>query len=129
MRYLVEKIDPTNTDVVKKDVKKEIKQLVINEEEGIVTAIANNAGYHHHGDFKTVTMAKTSKDDEFDKYVGAALAIAYQLFGSKTQFKKYVDENAKEILKVKKNKTDIEQKDENDKVETKDEKPTEQVNS
>ena len=110
MRYLVEKLDPTNTDVVEKDVKKEIKQIVINEEEGIVTAIANNAGYHHHGDFKTVTLAKTSKDDEFDKYVGAALAIAYQLFGSKTQFRKYVDNEAKYVKQIKEKKEKAKQK-------------------
>ena len=110
MRYLVEKLEPTDTDVVKRDVKKEIKQLVINEEEGIVTAIANNAGYHHHGDFKTVTLAKTSKDDEFDKYVGAALAIAYQLFGSKTQFRKYVDNEAKYVKQIKEKKEKAKQK-------------------
>ena len=43
-----------------------------------------------------VTMSKTHPDDEFDPYVGSALAICYNLFGSKTQFYKYVDSVIKE---------------------------------
>lgn len=43
-----------------------------------------------------VTMSKTHPDDEFDPYVGSALAICYNLFGSKTQFYKYVDSAMKE---------------------------------
>ena len=77
---------------------KTLKQIVINEEEGIVTAITNN----YEG--KVVTLAKTAKGDEFDPYVGAALALAYQLFGSKTQFRKYVDEKAKKLSDIKEKK-------------------------
>lgn len=77
---------------------KTLKQIVINEEEGIVTAITNNL------DGKVVTLAKTAKGDEFDPYVGAALALAYQLFGSKTQFRKYVDEKAKKLSVIKEKK-------------------------
>lgn len=77
---------------------KTLRQIVINEEEGIVTAITNN----YEG--KVVTLAKTAKGDEFDPYVGAALALAYQLFGSKTQFRKYVDEKAKKLSDIKEKK-------------------------
>lgn len=45
---------------------------------------------------KVVTQSQPSNADEFDPYVGVALALAYNLFGSKTQFRKYVK---KEILK------------------------------
>lgn len=47
---------------------------------------------------KVVTISNPVKDDEFDPYIGVALALAYNLFGSKTQFRKYVKE---EILKEK----------------------------
>lgn len=45
---------------------------------------------------KVVTQSQPINADEFDPYVGIALALAYNLFGSKTQFRKYVK---KEILK------------------------------
>lgn len=45
---------------------------------------------------KVVTVSQPNKQDEFDPYIGVALALAYNLFGSKTQFRKYVK---KEILK------------------------------
>ena len=47
---------------------------------------------------KVVTISNPVKDDEFDPYIGVALALAYNLFGSKTKFRKYVKE---EILKEK----------------------------
>ena len=47
-------------------------------------------------DEKVVTQSQPNNADEFDPYVGVALALAYNLFGSKTQFRKYVKE---EILK------------------------------
>jgi len=47
---------------------------------------------------KVITQSKPNANDEFDPYIGVALALAYNLFGSKTQFRKYVKE---EILKVK----------------------------
>lgn len=49
-------------------------------------------------DFEDPVVVKTHPDDEFDKYVGAALAYAYSMFGSKTKFRKFVDENSK-VLK------------------------------
>ena len=45
---------------------------------------------------KVVTQSQPINADEFDPYVGVALALAYNLFGSKTQFRKYVKQ---EILK------------------------------
>lgn len=68
-----------------------------------------------------VTMSKTHPDDEFDPYVGSALAICYNLFGSKTQFYKYVDsvieecntkrkhKQQKDIYKKIKNSTQVEE--------------------
>ena len=45
---------------------------------------------------KVVTQSQPINTDEFDPYIGVALALAYNLFGSKTQFRKYVKE---EVLK------------------------------
>ena len=45
---------------------------------------------------KVITQSQPNANDEFDPYIGVALALAYNLFGSKTQFRKYVKE---EILK------------------------------
>lgn len=45
---------------------------------------------------KQVSVAGTSKplgNDEFDPYVGAALALAYAIFGSKNRFHKWVKKN------------------------------------
>ena len=94
-----------------KNINTEIKQLVINEEEGIVTSIGESRRvYIREEDRKIVQMAKTAKGDEFDKYVGAALALVYQLFGSKTQFKKYVDNEAKYVKQIKEKKEKAKQK-------------------
>lgn len=45
---------------------------------------------------KVITQSQPINADEFDPYIGVALALAYNLFGSKTQFRKYVKQ---EILK------------------------------
>ena len=45
---------------------------------------------------KQVSVASTSKPlgtDEFDPYIGTALAIAYGIFGSKNKFHKWVKKN------------------------------------
>ena len=45
---------------------------------------------------KMVSVAGTSKplgNDEFDPYVGSALALAYAIFGSKNKFHKWVKKN------------------------------------
>lgn len=68
--------------------------ITINEEKQIVTVAFPNG---------KVAMSRCSKDDKFDPYVGAALCIAAELFGSKTKFKKYVDEHGKKV-KTKKEK-------------------------
>ena len=47
---------------------------------------------------KVITQSQPNANDEFDPYIGVALALAYNLFGSKTQFRKYVKQ---EILKEK----------------------------
>jgi hypothetical protein len=42
-------------------------------------------------------VVKTHLEDEFDRYVGAALAYAYSKFGSKAEFRRWVDDNSKEV--------------------------------
>lgn len=49
-----------------------------------------------HVEEKVITQSQPIHNDEFDPYIGVALALAYNLFGSKTKFRKYVKE---EILK------------------------------
>lgn len=43
-------------------------------------------------DVKLVTKSTCSKSDEFDLRVGVALALVYNMFGSKTKFNKFVEE-------------------------------------
>lgn len=88
-----------------------IKTIQINEKKGAVTVVT------HHPEVKpvtvkasdgreilvgikvedvdTVTVSRTCEGDTFDPEIGLALALAYQMFGSKTQFKKAV----KKLLK------------------------------
>lgn len=42
-------------------------------------------------------VVKTHPEDEFDRYIGAALAYAYSKFGSKAKFRRWVDDNSKEV--------------------------------
>lgn len=63
----------------------------------VTKSICRNFGVGYNEN-KNVAIARTHPDDEFDKYVGSALAICYSLFGSKTQFQKYVDSNVDEYL-------------------------------
>ena len=76
---------------------KDLTQIIIDEDRKTVTAIAeeHTALTKAFGldARKRVTVAKASEKDEFDKYVGTALAIVYQLFGSKEEFHKFVREN------------------------------------
>lgn len=54
---------------------------------------------------KQVSVASTSKPlgtDEFDPYIGTALAIAYGIFGSKNKFHKWVKKNLNKTGEVKK---------------------------
>lgn len=54
---------------------------------------------------KQVSVASTSKPlgtDEFDPYIGTALAIAYGIFGSKNKFHKWVKKNLNKTAEVKK---------------------------
>ena len=53
--------------------------------------IAKLYGLTAEQETKVVAMSKPVGDDEFDKYIGVALALAYVTFGSKTKFHKYVD--------------------------------------
>lgn len=46
---------------------------------------------------KDPVVVKTHPEDEFDRYVGAALAYAYSKFGSKAEFRRWVDDNSKEV--------------------------------
>lgn len=77
---------------------KALKQIIIDEDRKTVTAIAidDPSVYDHYlglEPIKYVTAAKASEEDDFDPYVGVAMALAYQLFGSKENFRKFVREN------------------------------------
>lgn len=61
---------------------RDLRLLWVNEKKKIVTA-KNRSG--------ELIKVKCDEKDEFDPYVGAALAYAYQQFGSKTKFRKAVD--------------------------------------
>ena len=109
---------------MKKDIRlneKEVKTIQVNKEKKLVTVVSDdlyamsanamckliNLMRGEEGrksveytpkPEKVVTISNPVKDDEFDPYIGVALALAYNLFGSKTKFRKYVKE---EILKEK----------------------------
>lgn len=77
---------------------KELKQIIIDEDRRTVTAIMTDEQslYDHYlglEPIKYVTVAKASDEDDFDPYVGVAMTLAYQLFGSKENFRKFVREN------------------------------------
>ena len=77
---------------------KALKQIIIDEDRKTVTAIATDdpSVYDHYlglEPIKYVTVAKAAEEDDFDPYVGVAMALAYQLFGSKENFRKFVREN------------------------------------
>lgn len=83
---------------------KELKQIIIDEDRKTVTTITETpAPLFGLEPLKNVSVAKASKDDEFDPYVGVAMTLAYQLFGSKENFRKFVRESEL-INDVKKNK-------------------------
>lgn len=54
-------------------------------------------------DVKLITKSTCSKSDEFDLRVGVALALVYNMFGSKAKFNKFVEE-LDETAKKKENK-------------------------
>lgn len=64
------------------------ERFIINPENRAVTYLS---------DFEDPVIVKTHPEDDFDKYIGAALAYVYAEFGSKTQFRKFVDEHSKEL--------------------------------
>lgn len=64
------------------------ESFIINPESRAVTYLS---------DFEDPVIVKTHPEDDFDKYIGAALAYVYAEFGSKTQFRKFVDEHSKEL--------------------------------
>lgn len=77
---------------------KDLKQIIIDEDRKTVTTITTDSQTDIACMFniepkKYVTVAKASKDDDFDLYVGVAMTLAYQLFGSKENFRKFVREN------------------------------------
>jgi hypothetical protein len=77
---------------------KDLKQIIIDEDRKTVTAITTDdqSFYNRYlglEPIKHVTVAKSSDEDDFDPYVGVAMTLAYQLFGSKENFRKFVREN------------------------------------
>lgn len=103
---------------------KEVKTIQVNNKEKLVTVVSkDHEAMAYNGinkvinlfreeegkkplefeprEEKVVTISKPNANDEFDPYVGVALALAYNLFGSKTKFRKFVKH---EILKEPKEK-------------------------
>ena len=77
---------------------KALQQIIIDEDRRTITAITTDSQTDMAHMFgiepkKYVTVAKASKDDDFDPYVGVAMTLAYQLFGSKENFRKFVRED------------------------------------
>lgn len=70
--------------------------FIINPESKVVTYLS---------DFEDPVVVKTHPEDDFDKYIGAALAYVYAEFGSKTQFRKFVDSHSKELKSREERKT------------------------
>ena len=110
---LREAIENTNKNEKESDIMKindkELKQIIIDEDRKTVTAITETPDTLRPffgldpKPTKHVTYSKSSDGDEFDKYVGVALALVYQQFGSKEEFHKFVRESEL-INDVKKNK-------------------------
>lgn len=81
-----------------------IDHLEVNPDKKIVVCNAGSilthmgfTGFYVSSGKSQITKAKTCPEDEFDPYVGSALAICYNLFGSKSQFHKYVNASMKEF--------------------------------
>lgn len=84
---------------------KTIKHLVINEKEKTTILVVENdaptlesilakcAGVVSKPKTETFSV-KCSSEDAYDRYVGAALAYVEASFGSKNQFRKWVDSKA-----------------------------------
>ena len=99
IKYL-EEVNYGNNDSIRK---KNNMNFTINEEKKVVTLVAQeknecplNTALKDRK-LNKVSIVKCHKDDDFDKYIGAALAYMYNKFGSKTAFRKWVDENAKVV--------------------------------
>lgn len=65
-----------------------VSKITINPDKKIVSVT-----YDDHD----TTIVKTHEEDDFDPYIGVALGMAYKIFGSKTAFRKWVDENSKTV--------------------------------
>lgn len=74
------KLDPNDNGFIKR---LEKDNIWINEKKKVVTVKKPDG---------SVIKVKCDKRDEFDPYVGTALALAYKEFGSKSKFRKYVDD-------------------------------------
>ena len=74
------KLDPNDNSFIKR---LENNNIWINEKKKVVTVKKPDG---------SVIKVKCDKRDEFDPYVGTALALAYKEFGSKSKFRKYVDD-------------------------------------
>lgn len=64
-----------------------IIKIQINKEKKIVTVVFDD----------DVQIVKCGPHDEFDEKIGVALAIAQHIFGSKTQFKKFIDKHSVDV--------------------------------
>lgn len=69
--------------IIDKDIKNKIVDVQFNEKKKATTIILDDG---------RKGIAKCTKGDEYDKYIGFAIALQNALFGSKTQAKKFIDE-------------------------------------
>ena len=95
LKFTIKKEEENKMTELKTLDTKKLSKLIIDEDNRKVTALCNEGT-----PYKKATVAVQSKDDTFDKYVGAAVAIAYQFFGSKAEFRKFVDEKAQDLKKI-----------------------------
>lgn len=81
-------------EVIRGDLTDLISKVTVNPGKKIVSVT-----YDDHD----TMIVKAHEDDDFDPYVGTALGMVYKIFGSRTAFRKWVDENSKTV-KAKKTK-------------------------
>lgn len=97
VKELVQKTNKEKEKDIMKINDKDLKQIIIDEDRKTVTTITEGAGQLTKAfglePVKKVTVAKASEADEFDPYIGVAMTLAYQLFGSKENFRKFVRES------------------------------------
>lgn len=91
-----------------KGVKEIIKSVHFNEKKGVTTVVLTNGAKG---------ISRASGGDQYDKYIGFAMALQNALFGSRTQAIKFVDEKYNNQMRIEKAKLKAKIKKENKKDE------------